>query len=74
MVSDAVSRAGVDPDKFVAFANFHRAKNTDRLAAATLGANTGIEKCLHIGQCGAVQNGQFQVIQLRQSRCPRPCR
>ena len=60
---DAVARAGIDADEFVAFAHLDRLQHTDGFAAAALGADAHTEKSLDIGQSAAVQNGQFQVVQ-----------
>ncbi len=63
-VLDAVAGAGIDADELVALAHLDGMQHADGLAAAALGADADVEKSLDVGQGAAVQNGQFEVVQL----------
>ena len=63
-VGNPVAAARIDGDELFALAHFHRLQNAQRFAPPPLLANTHARKGLHVGQGAAIQNGQFQVIDL----------
>ena len=63
-VFDAIAGAGIDADELVALADLDRMENANGFAAAALGADAGLEKGFNIGQCAAVENGEFEVVEL----------
>src|SRR5579862_5252741 len=63
-VVDAVARPGVDADELVAFAHLHRMQHTNIFAAPPLGANAHAQEGFNIWLGAAVEDGQFQVVDL----------
>ncbi len=63
-VVDAVAGAGVDADELGAVADFDVLEDAEVFAAAALGAEADGLKGLHVGEGAAVEDGDFEVVDL----------
>ena len=61
-VVDGVAIAGIDADKFCAFANLYGLQDAEVLAFAALALEAGSEDGFDVGQGAAVEDGHFEVV------------
>lgn len=62
-VRNGIAIGRIDGDRFIAFADFQRAKNSDVCTWPALLADSGAANQINERECAAIENGKFEVVE-----------